>query len=312
MAFPELQGPTGDRVRNYAVLLLDRLAERCGSPPRTYGFEYEWISRRPLSPSDLDRVVDFLTGSLGFEETDGQLVLDDRRVVFEPGGQIEFLSPPIPPGDTPELSELLEWITATLEGLRREVGVEYVATGFMPERADSPLLLRDVRYTSMHDRFAHSGRLGRQMMKGTAAVHLHSALMSPEELPEMFVLFRELAEGPLAMSPARREIWCSTDDCRCGLPPVPPRPAGPMDVLVPMVRQAMEAVELRTGRPFCELPCGGFEVFLEHFTTIFTDIRLNLKGGTLELRTQDSMPVPRFLQAWRLFTASVEKALRRH
>ncbi len=307
--FPDLEGPLEEQVRSFADLLLHRLAERCGSPPRTYGFEYEWISRRPMSPADLDRVVDYLVDVQGFRERDGQLVLGHRRIVFEPGGQIEFLSPPLPPGDTAELRALTGWITRTLGSLRRETGIDYVARGFMPGRAEAPLLLRDVRYTSMHDRFACSGKLGRQMMKGTAAVHLHAVLLDPSELPAMFGLFRELAQGPLAMSPARCEIWCSTDDCRCGLPPVPPNPQTPMDVLEPMVLQAMQAVELRTGRPFWELPCGSFEVFLAHFTTIFTDIRLNLKGGTLELRTQDSLPPPAFLEAWKLFTTSVEKAL---
>ena len=307
--FPDLEGPLEQRVQSFAGLLLRRLAQRCGSPPRTYGFEYEWISRRPMSPADLDRVVDYLVDVQGFRERDGQLVLNRRRIVFEPGGQIEFLSPPLPPGDSPELDELLDWIVTTLGELREEAGVEYVAQGHMPGREDAPLLLRDVRYTSMHERFESSGRLGRQMMKGTAAVHLHAALLDPGELPVMFGLFRELVDGPLAMSPARREIWCSTDDCRCGLPPVPPNPQTPMDVLEPMVLQAMKAVELRTVRPFRELPCGSFEVFLNHFTTIFTDIRLNLKGATLELRTQDSLPPGAFHEAWKLFTASVEKAL---
>jgi glutamate--cysteine ligase len=301
--------PLEERVEEYARLLLARLARHCGSPPRTYGFEYEWISRAPMDPRRLDAVVGRLTGGLGFTERGGQLERGGLRVVFEPGGQIEFLSPPLPPGAGEEVRDLLQQVRRILEDLRREVGVDYVARGFMPGRADAPLLLRDVRYTSMHDRFAASGRLGHHMMKGTAAVHLHAAVLAVEELPDLFSLLRDLAGGRLAMSDRRREIWASTDDCRCGMPPVPAAPEGPLDVLRPMVGQAMEAVELRTGRRFAELPCGGFEVFLAHFTTIFTDIRINLKGGTLELRTLDSLPPDAFLRAWSHFTSAVEEAL---
>lgn len=304
----DTEAPMEERVEEYAGLLLERITRRCGSPPRTYGFEYEWISRQPMDSPRLDDVVEHLVSRLGFEEVQGQLLSGDLRVVFEPGGQIEFLSPPLPPGGGERMDAILQRVRSILESLRGEVGVDYLARGYMPGRADAPLLLRDVRYTAMHDRFAVSGRLGHQMMKGTAAVHLHAAVLSVEELPWMFSLMRSMAEGELAMSQYRRRIWGSTDACRCGMPPVPDSPGCPLDVLRPMVRQAMDAVELRTGRRFAELPCGGFEVFLAHFTTIFTDIRLNLKGGTLELRTLDSLPPREFLSAWNLFTETVEEA----
>ncbi|MBS0013128.1 MAG: hypothetical protein KFF46_04080, partial [Desulfobacterales bacterium] len=44
-----------------------------------------------------------------------------------------------------------------------------------------------------------------------------------------------------------------------------------------------------------------FETFLYHMTTIFTDVRFNLKGTTLELRTLDSMPMDAFRQRWLQF-----------
>jgi len=41
-------------------------------------------------------------------------------------------------------------------------------------------------------------------------------------------------------------------------------------------------------------------------TTIFTDIRLNMKGLTWELRTLDSQPLDVFKKKWKIFIRKIE------
>jgi hypothetical protein len=41
-------------------------------------------------------------------------------------------------------------------------------------------------------------------------------------------------------------------------------------------------------------------------TTLFTDVRFNLKGPTLELRTLDSIPINEFIPKWNIFISSLE------
>ena len=296
-------------AEDYSIRLLERLRRISNRPPRSYGFEYEWIARDAMGLAEMKAVTSLLTEGMGYRWEEGQLVSGARRIVFEPGGQIEFLSPPLPPGPGAALTGLLEWIDEVLDAIRRGTGIEYLGRGYSPGRAEAPLLLRGERYTSMHRRFGSSGSMGWEMMKGTAAIHLHASILDIDELPELFESLRKLAEGPLSMSPRRRQIWCSTDECRCGMPPVERGVTEPLEVVRPMVRQALEAVKLGGELPFIEIPGLGFDSFLDHFTTMFTDIRLNLKGGTLELRTQDSVPLTMFEDVWSLFTSHVERAL---
>ncbi|MBW2220461.1 MAG: hypothetical protein JRF40_13395, partial [Deltaproteobacteria bacterium] len=56
--------------------------------------------------------------------------------------------------------------------------------------------------------------------------------------------------------------------------------------------------------PFWKAADNSFDNFLYHFTTIFTDVRLNNKGSTLELRTADSMPEKAFKSIWKMFVQS--------
>jgi glutamate--cysteine ligase len=163
----------------------------------------------------------------------------------------------------------------------------------------------------MHERFSRSGMRAHEMMKGTAAIHLHASILDIEELARLYDIFCHLScSDELGIHGERKDIWRHTDPCRCGLPRVGRTPlisqAKPEDVLSRIVRHALEAVDLETTRPFHLGEKSQDErAFLDHLTTIFTNVRLNLKGGTLELRTLDSMPRERFVQKWNLFLAAI-------
>jgi gamma-glutamylcysteine synthetase len=290
----------------YAKRLLEMILSRGNTMPRSYGFEYEFLPHRRLDMDDMLKLGTFLKGK-GYSHDDGTYTRGTRQVVFEPGGQIEYLSPPMIAGDTRKLREILDWIAGTNADIEMHLGIRYVGTGFMPGRYDAPLLLTSPRYSLMHDRFIAVDLRGPEMMKGTAAIHMHAAIICARDIETLFEAFCRMSRSDtLGMSPGRREIWYRTDSCRCGLPQVKGG-QGASSILECIVDQAMEAVELRSGKVFRNLEGRDFSDFLDHLTTMFTDVRVNVKGGTMELRTPDSRPINEFPSVWQEFVQECEK-----
>ncbi|OPL18049.1 MAG: hypothetical protein AVO35_07780 [Candidatus Aegiribacteria sp. MLS_C] len=289
----------------YADRLLELLLSRGNRPPRSYGFEYEFLPHRILFPEDMDLLRAFLLDR-GYVASGAGFTMGRRQVAFEPGGQIEYLSPPIRAADRRMLEEVLAWISSMNEDIEKTTGIRYLGTDFIPGRHGAPLLLSSSRYSLMHERFMSVDDRGPDMMKGTAAIHMHAAITSPEDLESLYAEFCRMASGEtLGMSSARREVWSGTDSCRCGLPSGRrPRDAG--SIIRCIVEQAMKAVEFTSGRVFGTVPGWDFDDFLDHLTTMFTDVRVNVKGGTLELRTPDSRPLSEFREAWEEFVERCE------
>jgi glutamate--cysteine ligase len=284
----------------YAEKLLDIILTRGNSLPRTYGFEYEFLPGRVLSHDDMFRLNVFLL-SAGYRLESGIYSKGERRIAFEPGGQIEYLSPPLKVSDNIEFNETIDWIQDMNSMIEIGTGIRYLGTDYIPGRYTAPLLLTSERYSRMHERFMEVDSRGPDMMKGTAAIHLHAALTSKEDIELMYPLFCEMAfSEEFGMSNTRREIWDRTDRCRCCLPDVNME-NGALSILKGIVKFAFEAVELKSGKSFCSIEEKGFADFLQHLTTIFTDVRFNVKFATLELRTPDSRPLEEFPGLWRKF-----------
>ena len=70
--------------------------------------------------------------------------------------------------------------------------------------------------------------------------------------------------------------------------------------------RAYGMADIGENRPFADTNDVTFDKFLYHLTTIFTDVRLNLKGPSLELRTLDSLPLSEFMGKWDLFVSVFE------
>ncbi len=289
----------------YAEKLLDTILTRGNSLPRTYGFEYEFLPDRVLNHDDISRLVAFLL-SAGYRLEKGIYSKGGRRIAFEPGGQIEYLSPPLKASDSIEFNETIDWIQDMNSMIEIETGIRYLGTDCIPGRYNAPLLLTSERYSRMHERFMKVDTRGPEMMKGTAAIHLHAAISSREDLEEMYPLFCEMASSEeFGMSNTRREIWDRTDRCRCCLPDVSLE-NGAFSILEGIVEFAIEAVELKSGKPFRNIEEKGFSDFLDHLTTMFTDVRANIKFATLELRTPDSRPLEEFPYLWQKFVEKCE------
>jgi len=289
---------------SYAQQLAELMASRLSKPRlRQFGFEYEFLPGRPLHPEDLSSVQSILK-EMDYKEEPGLFRGPDHYVTFEPGGQIEFCSIPVLPTDEDTVQSILRRAESVIGEVGNRLGFIYIPTGYIPGRGSAPMLLDKQRYHDLHRLLETTGTRGHEMMKGTAAIHFHVALLSLEELPRVWATVCELSQSPgFAMGPQRRDIWNNTDPSRCGLlcrgdriPSTDHR-----EFLRRVVDFGMGALDLGTGLPYGELTDRSFPEFLDHLTTLFTDVRINMKGITLELRTLDSGPSGYFLEKWRQF-----------
>ncbi len=299
-----ISGLAQDFTRRFLEVLAAPLPKR----QRTYGFEYEFLPHRPMEIKDLAEVENLLT-CFGQPGKNGVYFENGTSVAFEPGGQLEYCSPPLLPHDEAAVEELINFILDINDLIKRRLGIEYLARGYMPGRKDAPLCLTSGRYVNLHRRLAKSGTRGHEMMKGTAAIHLHVAICSMDEVLPLFYRLCELTGNEMfKMSEVRRDIWNRTDNTRCGMPPCCIESMNDPSVLIDrLVRFGLKAVALGEEKPFYLASDRSFEAFLYHITTIFTDVRFNLKGTTFELRTLDSMPVKEFKSRWYRFIELTEK-----
>ena len=299
-----------DLEKEFSEKLFAYLEKSLAPGPLTYGFEYEFMPESQRTMSEVDEIKEALP-EMGFAvQVDGSFkAADGLHISFEPGGQVEYGSPPLLADDAAGFSELINHLIETNRIIAQRYGVHYVAMAYAPGRESAPLCIAGERYLDMHSFFTDNGGRGHEMMKGTASIHLHVRLRSLDEVVPLFKLFGKLAQDPdFKMSEIRRSIWGDTDVSRCFLPEL-----GEVDdikvLLKHIVRHALQAVDFSRRVPFADLKEPQFDQFLVHLTTIFTDVRLNFKGPTFELRTMDSLPVDDFKNRWRRFIAEVERVI---
>ncbi len=282
---------------------LDTLSRHLPKKHRTYGFEYEFLPEQMLGIPDMVH-IDLLLEKMGGEKIAGDRLFENgMRVTFEPGGQIEYCSPPVPADDHEKIDSFFAFISEVNGEIRRRLGIHYQAVGYIPGRANFPLCLRSARYLQLHKRLSRSGSRGHEMMKGTASIHLHVSISRLDELLPLFYFLCDLARSEtFGMSDDRKDIWLHTDPSRCGEPPCcSENLSSPEQLIERLVRYALQVVVLGEEVPFGKASDRSFSAFLYHMTTIFTDVRFNLKRPTLELRTLDSMPIEHFKAKWQAF-----------
>ncbi len=279
---------------------------------RDFAFEYELIAKNPLTKNNFEKVKNVLP-SLGFILKEDKIICDSGMyITFEPGGQLEFSSPPLLATETEKFDLLLDKIKATVEGIKQLTGIEYLPVPFIPGRDKVPMLLEAKRYHNLHDLLGRVSDRGREMMKGTAAIHLHVSLVNFDELLRLWSFLCGLSrEDNFAMGDERRDIWNKTDPSRCGLRCTNTNEIYNSDILFEnLISFAMHAIELESGLSFRSIrPYPSFDKFMVHFTTIFTDVRLNTKGMTLELRTLDTRPLAVFKETWQTFLNMVQQVM---
>lgn len=292
---------------DYAEKLFNLLNEKITNGPQTFGFEYEFMPLAPLNLDIMQQIYQFLPKT-GFNRDNSSFVHESGMYIdFEPGGQIEFHSPPLLKEDNEKFNNCITRIKETVDAIKLNLGIEYIAQGYIPGRKDSPLCLDAERYINLHNRLAGSSTRGLEMMKGTASIHFHAGIRKIEDLPKIYNrLIQMSAMDDFKMGDDRRDIWNNTDPSRCGQPFTINNNDTSLEVIKKITDQALKAEHISENKPFMETDDLSFDAFMYHLTTIFTDIRINIKGPSIELRTIDSVPIDQFSQKWNEFISILE------
>lgn len=154
-----------------------------------------------------------------------------ENVTLEPGGAIEYDSPPTARLD--ELETNIKRFTAELLTICSSRNVSLLTTGRLPyDTVQSVKLLPKARYEFMYPYMAQVGARGQEMMKLTGAVQIAIDFFSEVDAMRKFCLGSRLTPYLIALSANssikegqvlslvsdRAAIWTETDDQRSGVP----------------------------------------------------------------------------------------------
>jgi glutamate--cysteine ligase len=221
---------------------------------------------------------------------------------FEPGGQIEFSTPPYSSASA-LLACLRRVLLPLIETMRGE-GIALVAAGIDPfnplERV--PLQLGGARYTRMAAYLARFGPAGGRMMRQTAAFQLNLDFGSEPELrwrvlnaaaPFLLALFANspcYAGRPTGHRSFRAACWRALDPARTGLLPCADDPAaGYLEFALAAPALLKCPPQGEDYLPFREWLARGQATpddWHVHLSTLFPEVR---PKGYLELRSLDAV-----------------------
>ncbi len=294
-------------LHDYTNLLFIKIEEKLGTSHSTYGFEFEFLPDRLMDLDQMENLKFFLQKEGLIKYESGFIAENGLIITFEPGGQIEYSSPPVAMENFKQFEDILVQVQHINSMILKKLNIKYMSTGYISDRSDAPLCLKGERYIHLHKRLGFSGTMGREMMKGTASVHLHTGLISMDDIPLIYKTLSLMAKSrEFGMSQKRREIWENTDPLRCNMPEIDFNNTDARGVLEKIVHHALSAPDLYANIPVYEMDNSTFDSFLIHLSTIFTSVRLNMKGPTFELRTLDSMPAKKMFEKLKLFIEVLE------
>jgi glutamate--cysteine ligase len=235
-------------------------------------------------------------------------------ITFEPGGQLEYSSPPF--RSAAQLLHNLRAVVVPLCSAASGEGIHLLASGIDPLNSidEAPLLLRAKRYDRMARYFATRGPAGAQMMRQTASMQVNVDF--PRESwrgwrvlnaasPYITAIFANSPIyrcRPTGYQSVRAAVWRAVDPARTGLPY---DVRDPVDSYLDFALGA-PAILLSTGRD--EYPSFGdwmshggasLEEWQDHLTTLFPEVR---PREHLELRSIDSLPAEWYAAPFALIT----------
>jgi glutamate--cysteine ligase len=292
--------------------------------PRRIGAEVEFIPVESLTgrrcPIEAHGVISTLPFLRGFGSSEGwnegrtpkgtpcfNLPLGGT-VTFEPGGQIEYSSPPL--SSASELLALLRRVVLPLRASAALEGIELLALGIDPLNPieGAPLLSHAKRYQRMAEYLATRGPAGALMMRQTASLQVNLDFDDEPWLrwrvlnaatPFITAIF---ANSPIyagettGYQSARAEVWRRLDATRTGLPYDDQHPVETyLDFALKAPAILFPAVDGEHS-PFGEWLKRGnppIDDWWDHLSTLFPEVR---PRGHLELRSADSIE-PRWYAA---------------
>lgn len=227
---------------------------------------------------------------------------DGSRVSYEPGGQIEYATRPVPSLDL--LDDLLGQCLLPLAAALQDEGIRLLARGLDPVTPASHVrrVLAGDRYPRQEAHYARRGTAGRTMMLQTAGVHVNvdpgpdpvAAWNRANTLvPHLVALFANAPSPTEAGNPVRSRragLWRVLDPTRNRVFALSPEPWREY------LAFALEAESFLLGDP--EAPARSFrawladgvgpEAFQAHLTTLFPEVR---PRRYLEIRSVDALPL---------------------
>ncbi len=237
-------------------------------------------------------------------------------LTFEPGGQLEYSSPPCRSASS--LLALLRSVVVPLRSAAAGEGIDLLAMGIDPLNPveEAPMLVHATRYHRMAEYLSRRGPAGARMMRQTAAFQVGLDFDDEPWLrwrvlnaatPYVVAIFANspiYACEPTGHQSARADVWRNLDPERTGIP---------YDELAPVQAYldfalAAPAILLPTvdgeHRPF-----GGWltradvsaEEWQDHLSTLFPEVR---PRGHLELRSADAI-APEWYAAPLALTAGI-------
>ena len=222
------------------------------------------------------------------------------RITFEPGGQIEYASPPASSG-----TRLLDDLRGTASTLREACaarGIHLLECGLDPLNGpeNAPLQVHTARYRRMDAYFAQIGPAGARMMRQTASLQVAVDIgadaggrwrllnaLAPV-LTAVFANSRRYAGRDAGFASYRAETWRRTDPLRTGVLPG-------LDPIGEYVDFALRAPAILLGgedepaQPFADWvgAADGAADWESHLGTLFPEVR---PRGYFEVRSVDAVP----------------------
>jgi glutamate--cysteine ligase len=222
-------------------------------------------------------------------------------LTYEPGGQVEYSSPPCHSASA--LLALLRSVILPLRSAAAGEGITLLDVGIDPFNSISgaPLLVHSDRYDRMAEYFARRGPAGARMMRQTAAFQVSVDFDDEPWLrwqvlnaaaPYVVAIFANspvYAGQATGLQSTRADVWRTLDPTHTGLPYDSNRPVEAyLEFALAAPAMLLPTVE-GEARPFSDwLACGKPTAaeWNEHLSTLFPEVR---PRGHLELRSADAV-----------------------
>jgi len=243
-----------------------------------------------------------------------KLLDGQRNITLEPGSQMELSGAPYP--NLHDVYKGLQKHRQEIFSPSKDLDIAWLGIGLNPYTPIEQIpLIPKKRYEIMWQRMAKTGRMGRVMMKQSAAVQVNLDAYDEDDLFQKVTTAAKLSPLVVAMtanSPVcggeltdyqsfRAHVWQNTDKHRCGLPEVlfdqhfsiKNYIEYALDVPMYFIQRDNQLAPLQkySFRRFMQQGYQNKPASMDdwklHLNTIFTEVRLNC---TMELRSADNLP----------------------